>query len=463
MDDNQLQEWKLKRKRTIAGYFLVGIICGIDNIAIFSSLYPYLTDVIKAERPILYYAVVLGAFNMSSTITGLIAGRLVDRTRKMKMYVNIVLICQFIGNILYLFPYSVAFTIVGRVIAGVGDTFLSVCSGEIVRIYNAEQGTRTTWWLASSYGLGLIIGPVCNIAFENIEFEFGSIKITNLNFVSIFIALIVVAEFVAINILVRDCSAEMDLKDITTQARINEIQMHSFDNPMCSESSEPTTVQLAITSANLSGRNMLTIICTNRDILLMISSTFIFAYCMFSCDVLLPLIVLDLLEWNLRALSITLTVFGIAYFISLIFLSKWCVSQKSIYNVCIFCSVCQLIVFGLFIAMKQLDRNFTRDIILMGLFLIPYLFVWYLDDVILRNMISKMVPSELQCFTESLRNGMSRVSSVLAAITAPLILIYLHWWSTGMICLIIVPLFAFLWWRPSLINITEITIRAPPR
>ena len=462
MDDNQPQEWKLKRKRTIAGYFLVGIICGMDNIVIFSTLYPYLTDVIKAERPILYYAVVLGAFYMSSTIIGLIAGRLVDKTRKMKIYINIVLICQFIGNILYTFPYSVAFTIVGRAFSGVGDTFLSVCSGEIVRIYNAEQGTRTTWWLASSYGFGFIIGPVCNIAFENIEFEFGLIKITNLNFVSIFIALIVIAVFVAVNVLVHDCSAEVDLKDITTQARINETQMHSFDNPTCSESSEPTTVQPAITSANLSSRNMLTIICTNRDILLMLSSTFIFAYCMISCDVLLPLVILDVLEWNLRTLSITFTVFGIAYFISLIFLSKRCVSQKSIYNMCIFCSVCQLIVFGIFIAMKQLNRNFARDVLLMILVLIPYLFVWYLDDVILRNMISRMVPSDLQCFTEALRNGMSSVSSVLAAITAPLILTYLHWWSAGMICLIMVLLFAFLWWRPSLINITEITFRAPP-
>ena len=126
MDDNQPQEWKWKRKRTIAGYFLVGIICGIDNMAIFASLYPYLTDVIKPGRPIVYYAVVFGAFNTSSTITGLIAGRLVDRTRKMKMYINIVLICLFIGNIVYLFPYSVAFTIVGRAIAGVGDAFLIV-------------------------------------------------------------------------------------------------------------------------------------------------------------------------------------------------------------------------------------------------------------------------------------------------------------------------------------------------
>ena len=462
MDAEQLQRWKWKRKRTITGYFIVGVVCGVDYSAIFATVYLYLTDVVKPQRPLLYYAVVFGAFNISSTITGVIAGQLVDKTRKMKMYINIVLICQFIGNIVYLFSDSVSFTIVGRAIAGVGDAFSSVCSGEIVRIYNTEEGTRILWWLASSYSLGLIIGPVCNIAFENIVFKFGLITINNLNFVSLFIALIVIVEFVAVNILVHDCSAEVDLKYITRQARLNAIQMQSFENPICNESSAPRFVQEPIISPNISARNMLTIICTNRNLLLMLSSTLLFAYCMFSCDVFLPLIILDLLEWNLQALTIIMLVYGIIYFISLILLSKFCVSQKSVYITCIFCVLCQIIVFGLFIAMKQLDRNFTRDVVLMILFLLAFRFVWFLDEVILRNMISRMVPSDLQCLTESLRNGMSRISSILAAITAPLILTYLHWWSTGMICLIMVLLFVFLWRKSTLINITEIPFRAPP-
>ena len=463
IDDEQLQNWEWKRKRTIAGYLLVGIICGIDDSAVFTTLYMYLTDVIKTERPILSYAVVLCAFNISSILTGLIARWLVDKTRKMKMYTNIVLISLLIGNVVYLLPYSVYFTIVGRAITGFGDTFTSVCSGEIVRIYSTEEGTGILWWLASSFSIGLIIGPVCNIAFGNSNYNFGLIKITNLNCASLFIAIIVIAVVVAVNILVHDCSAEMDLKHITKQARLNEIQLQSFENPICNESSAPTIVQPTTIPANISTQNMLRIICTNRNLLFMLSSTFLFAYCIFSCDVLLPLIILNILEWNQRALTIIMIVHGIAYLISLIFLSKWCISKKSIYNTCIFCCLCLIIDFVLIIAINTLDRNFARDVALIILFLLANLFVWFLDEVILKNMTSRMVPSDLQCLTESIRSGMSSFSSILAALTAPMILTYLHWWSTGMICLTMVPLFVFLSWKSSLINITEIPFRAPPR
>ena len=139
---NALSDWKKKRRSTIIGYIIIGSIVGIDYSVILSTVYLYLRDFIHTPHPNLCYGIIITLFNLSSTLFGAMSGRWVDKTRRIKIYVNIILVLQVIGNVLYTIPYSVAFPIIGRVLAGISDPFSNVCTGEILRIYHGEESTR---------------------------------------------------------------------------------------------------------------------------------------------------------------------------------------------------------------------------------------------------------------------------------------------------------------------------------
>ena len=127
-------EWKKQRKLTLIGFFLNNIICGIDLSITLSTLLPYLTDNIKTKHPDMYFAFITTAFPFSSAVFGILSGRYVDSTRRMKIFANVTLIFQIAGNLLYLVSLSPIFPLIGRFLAGAGPAFVSVCIGEVFRI-----------------------------------------------------------------------------------------------------------------------------------------------------------------------------------------------------------------------------------------------------------------------------------------------------------------------------------------
>ena len=90
----------------------------------------YLRDLIGTPYPNLCYGLIITLFNLSSTFFGVVSGRWVDNTRRIRTYINVILLLQVFGNLMYAVPYSVAFPIVGRVLAGISDPFSNVCTGK---------------------------------------------------------------------------------------------------------------------------------------------------------------------------------------------------------------------------------------------------------------------------------------------------------------------------------------------
>ena len=69
-----------------------------------------------------------------------------------------------------------------------------------------------------------------------------------------------------------------------------------------------------------------------------------------------------------------------------------------------------------------------------------------------------MVPSQVQSFTESIRNGFSRASTVVASLTAPAALGVLHYWSVALLGSTVIFLLIFLLKRKQLTHIEAIRI-----
>lgn len=471
MENFDLDSWKKKRRRTVGAYLLCGAIGGVDYSAVLVTLYLYLTDLVKTDQPKLYYGLTLSSFCLSSAIVGPLAGRYIDKTRKMKLYTNFVLVAQIIGNLLYVIHFHPIYLVISRFIAGIADTFNSICCGEIVRIYDSNESTSALWWLAISNSVAFALGPCLGVIFKGkVNFNIGSLTINYLNFVGIFVAGMTLLVLIIANFFLYDCSAEFDLKQ--NMKELEKLDIKFNEDVTCSlvkvfeceqkANTESDADERALMLERDSEKNyranvVLKTIITNPDALLIFLSSFIFMYCFITLDLLIPLLELKLLGWSLEAVTLTIASYGITYFFVLLILSKYCTSQRAVYYLSLVCIVLQLVLFVVMIAMKRLERNLERDILLMLLFMIGYIFSWFIEQVLLRGMVAKMVPSNIQSFTEALRNVLSRSGTVIASLTAAFVVSVIDWWSTGMGILVLLLLICFVYRYKSLSNIQEMS------
>ena len=318
------KKWRRKRKNTVYGFLIICVVGGMDCSIVFATLYIYLTTQVKTDKANLYYGLIIAVYSCSSTLLGLICGRLTDKYRKIRLYANITLVLQIVGSLIYVIPFSPAYLLVGRLIAGAGDS--------------------------------------------------------------------------------------------------------------------------------------LKVLLKNPNVVVILLSSFFFMYCLFESDVLLPLITLELMKWDNTALTLIFVVYGVIYFFALMIFSRLCTSDSWISNMTIICILLQMVGFGLFIAMKIFPRNVATDVILMIGFLVCYIFVWFIEEVLLTCILAKMVSSHVQSFTESLRNGFSRAATVLAAVTAPMVLVVLHYWSMALLGTTFIFLLIFLSKRKSFVDAENIRI-----
>ena len=158
----------------------------------------------------------------------------------MKFYTMAVLLVQILGCVLYVVHLNVVFPFLGRLIGGMGDPFTSVTSGEIVRIYDKDESTKALWWLASVYSIGLISGPIVVLFFNDVNFQIGSVHVTQLNFIGIFMALLLTAAAFVTPYLIYDCSAEFDLKEYLYQQTCEEVRSAKNNKLFENNASEKT-------------------------------------------------------------------------------------------------------------------------------------------------------------------------------------------------------------------------------
>ena len=134
----------------------------------------------------------------------------------------------------------------------------------------------------------------------------------------------------------------------------------------------------------------------------------------------------------------------------------YCTGGRGVYLMSLVCILFNIIMFIAMICMRLCARDISRDVVFMVIFMVSYVFGWVIEEVIIRCMLAKMVPSHCQSFTESCRNAVSRSSTIVASVSAPLVLDVLEWWGGGLLVLITACLVLFVWRRKHLIDINEI-------
>ncbi|CAB3998336.1 major facilitator superfamily domain-containing 8-like [Paramuricea clavata] len=169
----KMVRWTFKEKRnlTLFAFSTRMFFMGVEYAVIFPSVWLYL-KIFHVDY--WYLGLVLSAYNMVGIVSTALVGRLVDMTRKVRFTGFLWNLAEIAGNFIYAMPFWVGLPLIGRMVAGFGEGFISAMWGELARVTTREQRTRYFTILKGSNLLGAALGPAFNLFLKEINFNIGA-------------------------------------------------------------------------------------------------------------------------------------------------------------------------------------------------------------------------------------------------------------------------------------------------
>ena len=429
---HNFSQWKSMRRKTTIAMLIVNLIGGIDISIMLTTLIPYLKYTIKVKNVNLFYALTTTAFCIGSALFGMAAGKIVDRTRLIKIFTIITLLLQIVGNLIYVIPLTPFFALFGRLIAGAGESFASVCIGEVIRIYDTEGSNRVICWLATMCSFGFVIGSILTLPLSSCHFNLGKLHIDGYNAAGLFMASICTLALFLCLFTVHDCSKVFDMKAYLVQSQLekepDDIEDEDFSNGGL-QMEERSDDQKSLKESKASkGLNPFYFVKSFDQWMVLIFS-FVTMFIIASGENLFPLINYEILGWSLHALVVIFGCFGFSLLAISIILSRLCVDDKSVYLIG-YASLPSVSIFYVVLLLISLtERNKVFDTVCMAFMVLSLVFVWFLEMVAFRSMFGRMVTSDIQSFAEAFRTGVSRMGLIIAAFVTPFLVSVLTWYS----------------------------------
>ena len=159
-----------KLRMTFFAFSLRMVLMGVEFAVIFPSVWLYL-KIFNADY--WYLGLVLSAYNMVGIISTLLVGHLADSTGQIRFMGFLWNIAEIAGNLIYALHFHVSFPLIGRMVSGFGEGYISAMWGEIARITTEEQRTRYFAILKGANLLGTAIGPALNLFLKEFDFYIG--------------------------------------------------------------------------------------------------------------------------------------------------------------------------------------------------------------------------------------------------------------------------------------------------
>ena len=179
---------------------------GVEFAVIFPSVWLYL-KIFNADY--WYLGLVLSAYNMVGIVSTLLVGHLADSTGQIRFMGFIWNIAEIVGNLVYALHFHMSFPLIGRMISGFGEGYISAMWGEIARITTEEQRTRYFAILKGANLLGTAIGPALNLFLKEFDFYIGKWHIDYRTSSGFFMGVVWVAVTMVMLGMVFDISAEL--------------------------------------------------------------------------------------------------------------------------------------------------------------------------------------------------------------------------------------------------------------
>merc|ERR1719290_668275 len=116
----------------------------------------------------------MAAMTVTDIATGLLVGRLVDITNRVKRIVTCLNVFQLAGAILYTMAPSAPFILASRLLTGCGKSIAVVFLADICQSTPKDKRTPILLLFNIAMQVGLLVGPACNMFLRIVDVQLGS-------------------------------------------------------------------------------------------------------------------------------------------------------------------------------------------------------------------------------------------------------------------------------------------------
>ncbi|XP_066921343.1 major facilitator superfamily domain-containing protein 8-like [Clytia hemisphaerica] len=452
------KSWEKRRKRTSKIFYFQSIALGMEYALTFVTLYVYLKDVIKTKHVDEFYSVISAIFILSQITMSLIFGHLFDKYRNLHTMFFVGNVLIIIGNILYTIPYSAWNLFAGRLISGGGGSLRAIMTSELTRSYPEEELLPQFSAMGMSFAMGFIIGPVINFVFIKADFKFLGIQIGYANGSGLILTFVFIFVLFLATFGVSDLSKEYDMKE-TRMHGVNKgdtsLADERFEETRLDDAKEKEGMPLVENNQNGSEEMMekfgvlktLAILFGSVDVVLILFFSLFFMHCMVCYDIWQPMASIDFLKWGILEINIINLGYGVtAAGIFLIVLFNPMSEKVLVYAamVCVLCLGCIQVMYAV---LKICRPGSTVSILLWIGYTLWFAIVIIMEEVFFINTMSRLIPSSIQAFSESVRLSFSRAGAVIGLLTAAFSFHYIHYVCAGYLVITGIVMVLLIWRR----------------
>ena len=472
-----MEAWKKKRTKTLIAFILVDLFLGMEYSAIMPTMYSYLTTLINSSRPMLFYGLIPASFYIANILSGILLGRISDKTRKVRLILQLGNMLILVGNLIYSLHFSSLFPLLGRIMSGFGAGVRSVIYGEMGRVYKADDFARYITIICIACAAGYGLGPLVNIGFKNVNLDICGWHLNYTNMPGVYLAIIFGVNQIIFFFMVHDLSLE---KEYIEESSDNESlsKCDSFDSEECLKSMEPIeTIKNSESKCSaesmpliddVSGEDSLEkskntnysvpsqsfiwkSLLKSIDWILLMTLTFFFGLTVFANEMWFPLIVINDLQYGVAVLNGVLLEIGIVMIPVLLLMAWKPPSKKLVFIFYVIGIILQMSGFLILLALKMFHNNNVLNIVLLGTYgafcsTSPYM------KQLPKITIAQMVPKSSQGYVQGILQAFSRFGAFLGIFLPPQLY---NWFSIDVIVIVMVSvmlLFALVIRRANIIR-----------
>ena len=437
-----LESWKRRRQRTFNSFCVLACCLGTEYSIIIPSLWFYINDVIKENNSTTFYGLTLSVYYISAILGSFIITWVVDRTRRVKLTMLILIVCEIVGNILYSIPTSAYFPLFGRLIQGLGDINMSLVTAEIGRSFPAEEIGSKISILVTCFSITFVVAPAVNVVLKYIDVEVLGWHINFGNLPGIIMIILFIVVFIIVVLFVSDLSREYDLKETTTQvgsetpyasravaAHENRAVQSDFGEENRVEESTGRTMKAsdadnAPTNANVVYKDNpgIKLLLANFDFVLLVSLGFLMSFSVVSfLDVAMPIYGKNFYNFSSQVTGLLFFANGVL-FILVVNVTKR-IKRISEYGYLMIGLALFALSTSFLLAVTFIQKSaHTLGIVFFCGYVLLLGVCWCVEQVFIRSLLTKLVPSSHQAFGEGVRRSVSSLACIVATLSVPHIL-----------------------------------------
>ena len=422
---NSMEIWQRKRKWMFINHCIGGVAYGLSLNIYFPTEYYYLKNTVKVKNPDFYFGLSQAALFLSGAIASIIGSYYADYTKNIREICLFEDVLNIIGNVMYSLHYSPYLILFGQLLVGTTAARITSSVGEVSRVYETVQITQKLGILGVATTVGAILGPCATFVFQYVDTSIGNWKLNMGNMVAIFMAVFYLFQLILNYFTLHNVSKEYTLKKelLLDTSNENDNMEYEYDEVTVIKALE--TEDIEELSFNEKYLTSLKSIFRHKHIVFCLAMSVLLTYARGLIKIVVPIKGEEYLNWEEIDVAtlwvIPLTAGCIPIMILLTILTKY-INDFFLYLGSL---VILLLSLSLMALLPMIKHNLKATEVTLYCAVTLDLMSASMFHILLRSMLAKFVPENVQSITEGFRNALFEVADIFSGLSILLPVKYL--------------------------------------